>query len=99
MDIPGSTRGGKVFALIIAIDKYFANDMFPPLSGCVNDAKLFQEFLVTYCDSHRTELHTAFLINEAATRSGILSAFQSHLLANPNIPDHGMTPMILRRTR
>jgi hypothetical protein len=35
------------------------------------------------------------LENENATRSAILSAFESHLLDNPNIPDHGDATMIL----
>ncbi|KAJ7501592.1 caspase domain-containing protein [Mycena galericulata] len=83
-----------VFALIVAIDKYIAADSLPTLGGCVNDAKLFHGFLRTFCQSRNLKLHTQFLTNAAATRSGILSAFQKHLLNNSSIPDNGEATMI-----
>jgi hypothetical protein len=36
-----------------------------------------------------------FLKNEEATRNNILAAFESHLLTNARIPDHGDASMIL----
>ncbi|KAJ7122210.1 hypothetical protein C8R44DRAFT_671165 [Mycena epipterygia] len=91
---PEPTGAGQVFALIIGIDKYMATDAFTTLEGCVNDAKLFRDFLTTFCELRGLQPHIKFLVDEAATRATILSTFQSHFLANPAIPDNGKTPMI-----
>ncbi|KAJ7602830.1 hypothetical protein FB45DRAFT_854444, partial [Roridomyces roridus] len=100
----------QVFALIVGINKvgrprfwprrsltrlqYIAQDILPPLQGCVNDASLFKSFLEIYCKQNSFDLQAKVLLNEDATRSGILDAFTAHLLNNPAIPNGGDTPMI-----
>ncbi|KAJ7899339.1 caspase domain-containing protein [Mycena leptocephala] len=80
------------FALIIGIDDYFKTGDLPPLRGAVNDARLFEKYLL---DLHVPSTNIVVLENKNATRSAILSAFNSHLLDNSNIPDHGDAMMIL----
>ncbi|KAJ7602537.1 hypothetical protein FB45DRAFT_1072942 [Roridomyces roridus] len=84
----------QVFALIVGINKYIAQDILPPLQGCVNDATLFKSFLDIYCTQNSFDLQVKVLLNEDATRSGILDTFTAHLLNNPAIPNGGHTPMI-----
>ncbi|KAJ7618805.1 hypothetical protein FB45DRAFT_1097727 [Roridomyces roridus] len=83
-----------IFALIVGINKYIAQDILPPLQGCVNDATLFKSFLDIYCTQNGFDLQVKVLLNEDATRSGILDTFTAHLLNNPAIPNGGHTPMI-----
>ncbi|KAJ7779450.1 caspase domain-containing protein [Mycena maculata] len=86
----------NTFALIIGIDKY-RDSAFSTLKGAVHDARLFKQFLT---DPHTSDglhvpiSHIKVLENEKATRNAILSAFASHLLNNPAIPDHGNAAMI-----
>ncbi|KAJ6505615.1 caspase domain-containing protein [Mycena vulgaris] len=70
----------RVFALIIAIDKY-AHDARWRLKECVNDANLIESFITTTFTTHSIRR----LDNEAATRQDILDNFQSHLIENTNI--------------
>ncbi|KAJ7627208.1 hypothetical protein FB45DRAFT_868444 [Roridomyces roridus] len=74
----------KVFALIIGINEYIAQPYLPTLRGCVNDAKLFKEFLGSYCDQRGLELHAKVLLDKEATRKAILGAFDAHLINNVN---------------
>ncbi|KAJ7627215.1 hypothetical protein FB45DRAFT_835485 [Roridomyces roridus] len=92
--VPQPNLKPQVFALIVGINKYIAQDILPPLQGCVNDATLFKSFLDIYCKQNGRDLQAKVLLNEDATRSGILDAFTSHLLNNPAIPDGRDTPMI-----
>ncbi|KAJ7772891.1 caspase domain-containing protein [Mycena maculata] len=74
----------RVFALIIAIDRYEA---IHGLNGCVNDANDFKAFLT---ESLRVpESHIVFIADDAATRVNILSKFDTHLIDNPDIRSHG----------
>ncbi|KAJ7464441.1 caspase domain-containing protein [Mycena latifolia] len=82
----------EIFALIIGIDKYKAQDQFVPLKGAVNDATLFRRFLLD--DLHVPRSHIKFLQNRDATRHTILSKFASHFLYNPDIPANGKSAMI-----
>ncbi|KAJ7742022.1 caspase domain-containing protein [Mycena metata] len=75
----GSTNP-RVFALIIAIDKYAHNDSWK-LNECVNDANLIESFITTTFTTHSIRR----LDNEAATRQDILDNFRSHLIENTNI--------------
>ncbi|KAJ7847293.1 caspase domain-containing protein [Mycena leptocephala] len=68
-------------------------DDLPPLLGAVNDARAFERYLMDIL--HVPPANIAFIENEKATRSAILSTFKSHFLDNRNIPDHGETAMIL----
>ncbi|KAJ7489709.1 hypothetical protein B0H11DRAFT_2012144 [Mycena galericulata] len=70
----------RVFALIIAIDKY-AYDKTWSLNECVNDANLIESFIKTTFATHSIRR----LDNEAAKRQDILHNFRSHLIENPNI--------------
>ncbi|KAJ6523819.1 hypothetical protein B0H19DRAFT_972584, partial [Mycena capillaripes] len=87
----------SVFALIIGINKYDAGEKngLPPLQGAVNDAKEFRDFLVDKDEGLGVPpSRIKFLENGQATRAEILWEIQSHLLDNPEIPDHGDTAMI-----
>jgi len=72
----------RVFALIVAIDKY-KNDQIPNLSGCENDGQNINAFLTKIL--HVPPSHIVFLTNEAATRHGIISNFETHLIQNTEI--------------
>ena len=77
-----STPPGNVYALIIGIDKYDSTVIlqekvrFPALRGCVNDAQAIKSYLET---SQTTPVDTVLLTNEAASKSAIVDAFQTHL--------------------
>ncbi|KAJ7923547.1 caspase domain-containing protein [Mycena leptocephala] len=85
-------QDSKVYALIIGINHYIKTDDLHPLRGAVNDARAFEKYLL---DHQVPPSNIVLMVNEKATRSAILSAFESHLLHNPNIPDHGDATMIL----
>ena len=76
------TTPGKVYALIVGIDKYPGDVLlqssvrFPALRGCVPDAKAMKTYLET---SSSVGMETLLLTNEAATKTAIVEAFQSHL--------------------
>ncbi|KAJ7083780.1 caspase domain-containing protein [Mycena epipterygia] len=80
-----------IFALIIGINKYKAENQFGRLKGAVNDAKAFKDFLTGL---HVPGPQIKFLENEQATRHFILSTFTSHFLENSEIPDGGQAAMI-----
>ncbi|KAJ7694569.1 hypothetical protein B0H17DRAFT_460972 [Mycena rosella] len=86
-----------IFALLVGIDQYQASDELPTLNGAVNDAKLFAKYLTDSLESGGLQVpssHIELLVNEKATRTAILSTFDSHFLNNPLIPDHGKAAMI-----
>ncbi|KAJ6592236.1 caspase domain-containing protein [Mycena vulgaris] len=88
---------GAIFALIIGINEYKAKDEFGTLRGAVTDAKSFEEFLKDPRESGGLQVPPScikFLADENATHSAILSAFDSHFLDNPNIPDDGTAAII-----
>ncbi|KAJ7772870.1 caspase domain-containing protein [Mycena maculata] len=85
-----SIGAASFFALIIGIDYYLSDDL-RPLRGAVNDAREFEKYLL---DRNVPPSNIVVLENEKATRANILSAFESHLLDNPNIPNHGEAKMI-----
>src|SRR6266542_6110298 len=59
-------------ALLIGVDAY---PHVPPLNGCVNDAQVMRSVLV---DSFGFSAdHISLLVNDQATRAGILSAFDA----------------------
>ncbi|KAI0946425.1 hypothetical protein AcW1_009891 [Taiwanofungus camphoratus] len=76
-----SSTQPRVFALIIAIDKYKNPD--DDLSGCENDGRKIESFLLDVLLVPPS--HIVFLTNEGATRAAILSAFKSHLIDNEKI--------------
>ncbi|KAJ7289261.1 caspase domain-containing protein [Mycena rebaudengoi] len=93
-DPPGT---GEVFALIVGINTYSRWNDYPPLEGCVNDANAFRDFLRDPRESCGLEVpagNIKFLADEDATRSAIISTFQSHFINNPKIPNKGNATMI-----
>ncbi|KAJ7128007.1 caspase domain-containing protein [Mycena epipterygia] len=80
-----SSKTMRYFALIIGIDKY-ASPSIPDLYGCVNDAKVFQNFVEEKLgpDTQIEVLHDA-----DATRANILDKFQSFLIRNTLIREKG----------
>ncbi|KAJ7767940.1 caspase domain-containing protein [Mycena maculata] len=96
--------GDRVFALIIGIDKYAK--ITPVLSGAVNDAQEFMEYLMAPRMEDSTRPPPAqqglgvpadnikLLTNEDATRTKILEEFESHLMYNANKPDRSGATMI-----
>ncbi|KAJ7721378.1 caspase domain-containing protein [Mycena metata] len=67
----------RVFALIIAVDKYAYNESWS-LNECVKDAELIVSFIQTTFDT--SSIYR--LYNEKATRQSILDNFRSHLIDN-----------------
>ncbi|KAJ7242297.1 hypothetical protein C8J57DRAFT_1726371 [Mycena rebaudengoi] len=84
-----------VFALIIGIDQYS-----PPmtrLSGAVNDARAFRDFLLTPYEQRGLQVDPSniiYLEDKSATRTKILSAFRDHFTNNVKIPNEGNAAMI-----
>ena len=86
VDVPeavsGTTPTGKVYALLVGIDSYPSDVIlqnsvrFPALRGCVHDAQSVK----TYLDnSPAGQAEIVLLTNEAASKTAIVSAFQTHL--------------------
>jgi hypothetical protein len=63
----------KLYALLVGIDAYD----FKPLHGCLNDVAAMREFLTGRFPEERLELKV--LLNEQATRQGIIKTFREHL--------------------
>ena len=71
-----------MFALIIGINKYQDKDI-RNFVGCIRDSENVCKFLTE--DLHANPLHIRHLRNSEATREGILSAFEEHLINNQEI--------------
>lgn len=82
----GGLRYGKVLAqgtprklaLLVGINEYPKTQRFTPLMGCTNDVELQRQLLV-----HRfgfQDSNIKILTNSQATRQGILTAFDEHLI-------------------
>ncbi|KAJ7073786.1 caspase domain-containing protein [Mycena amicta] len=71
-----------IFLLVIGIDEYKSRDI-PNLHGCVNDARTIKDYLTNRF--RIPEDQVAFLTNAGATRTAIISRFQSHLIYNASI--------------
>lgn len=74
----------RMHALIIASDKY-KDTNYKQLKGCEADANAVKHYLTQNLLVPENQI--LCLINEQATRQGILEAFFSHLIQNSNI-DH-----------
>ncbi|KDR71639.1 hypothetical protein GALMADRAFT_794930 [Galerina marginata CBS 339.88] len=77
-----ATINDRLFALIIGINEY-KNANTRNLKGCVPDSENFCRFLTE--SLHANPLHIKHLRNTEATREGILSAFETHLIGNQKI--------------
>ncbi len=70
---------GRKLALLVGINDYPASNGLDPLNGCENDVKL-QEYLLIHRFGFKQE-DIRVLLNQQATRQGILTAFENHLIA------------------
>lgn len=77
-----SSNPSRIHALVIGINKYKHNK-YRDLRGCVADANAIKHYLIQ--DLSVPEDQIVCLLDEQATRRGILDAFNSHLTCNPNI--------------
>ncbi|BAY22410.1 peptidase C14 caspase catalytic subunit p20 [Calothrix sp. NIES-2100] len=66
---------GRKLALLVGINEYQG---IPALSGCVNDVQLQQELLIHRFGFNPQDILT--LTDRKATRKGILTAFEEHLI-------------------
>jgi len=64
----------RKLALLVGINKY----SFSPLEGCLNDVELQRHLLIHRFGFNPKDIYT--LTDEKATRSGILQAFEEHLI-------------------
>ena len=65
------------YALLVGINEY-KNNKIRTLKGCVNDVNAVREVLTGHFAVPDTHIRT--LINEEATRNGIMDAFREHLI-------------------
>ena len=68
----------NIYALLVGIDNYLVKSI-PTLQGCVNDIKAIATYLETQVGNQWTLQSPHILINEAATRQGIIDGFQQYL--------------------
>lgn len=69
-----------LFALLIAVEQYHPDSGVPPLGGCRNDVQAVRETLLSFFPdqvAEATQIKT--LINEQATREGVIAAWRTHL--------------------
>ena len=71
-----------LFALIVAINVY-KNKGIRPLQGSVNDGNAFRKFLGETL--HVPDDQVMMLVDDKATRAGILKAFFEHFIENSDI--------------
>lgn len=67
----------RLFAFIVGIDHFLGAGN---LSGCVNDANNFKNYLEESTDPEAFELHIQTLFNEQATRKAILFGMRDHFM-------------------
>jgi hypothetical protein len=74
---------GRIYALLIGINRYAdapnPKDTPEPLRGCVNDVRVFKEYLEQKSRLDGVELSLQELLDEAATRAAVINGFRSHL--------------------
>ncbi|RCJ15370.1 peptidase C14, caspase catalytic subunit p20 [Nostoc sp. ATCC 43529] len=69
---------GRKLALLVGINQYPQSSGLKPLSGCVTDVRLQQELLIHRFGFKAEDVIT--LTNQQATREGILTKFEQHLI-------------------
>ena len=67
----------NLYALLVGIDAY--PNPIPPLQGCVNDIQSFREYLSAKVNQDNYQLHIKTLLNQDATRQGLIDGFRQHL--------------------
>ena len=68
----------RKLALLIGINAYPPGGLFTPLNGCVNDVEMQSQLLVHRFGFNPNDI--VRLTDEQATRQGILTAFEEHLI-------------------
>ncbi|KAH9913831.1 uncharacterized protein B0H18DRAFT_1125977 [Fomitopsis serialis] len=79
------TNAPRIFAFVVAVNEYHSPSV-PNLSGCINDAQDFMDYLKHVLDVPTPRISK--LINGEATRSAIINEFKAHFWNNPDI-HHG----------
>ena len=73
----------KIYALLIGINRYAdapnPQDTPNPLKGCVNDVRVFKEYLEQKSRRDGGELYLRVLLNRAATYAAVINGFREHL--------------------
>lgn len=67
----------NIYALLVGIDEYISP--VPCLRGCVNDITAIKEYLEKRVATDGYRLHLRTLLNQDATRQGIIDEFRQHL--------------------
>ena len=76
----------RKLALLVGISQYsLAHSGWQQLPGCVTDVELQKQLLIHRFGFHPDNILT--LVNEQATRQGILTAFEEHLIAQARPDD------------
>jgi len=66
-----------LYALLVGINDY--PSPIPKLSGCVNDVNAISTFLQNRIATDAPDVQRLTLVDEVATREGIIAAFRQHL--------------------
>jgi hypothetical protein len=69
----------NLYALLVGIDEYDERSHLPALKGCVNDIQAFKAYLEGRVNLREFDLHLRVLINQQASRQGIIDGFRQHL--------------------
>ena len=78
----------NIYALLVGINKYAdahnSLDTPPPLKGCLNDLRVFKEYLVARSCREGWKLHLQELTDDNATRNAVITGFREHLCQATN---------------
>ena len=69
----------SIYALLVGIDRYAPNSAVPTLKGCENDIKAIETYLQNEISGEWTLKQPKRLLNQEATRQGIIDGFQQYL--------------------
>lgn len=69
-----SETGTKLFAVLVAIDKYPI--AAHRLNGCINDSQALADYLKTYCEERGMRLDLYNVYDENASRQGVVESFK-----------------------
>jgi len=80
----GADNTYRRLALLVGINNYPSNSQIPPLKGCLTDLELQRNLLIYHFGFNPQDI--LVLTDSQATRQGILTAFEEHLIkqAKPN---------------
>ena len=75
----------KLRALLVGINNYHPDSNVDSLNGCVNDIQLMESFLRENYGSDKLHINT--LLNEAATKKGVINAFHNTFISDTKAGD------------